>query len=368
VPVALVITDLDVGGAERSLVSLALGLDRRRWSGSVIALGAEGALAEPLRAAGIDTRCLGVDRGRPMQAVFRLAGALRARSPRLVQSFLFHANLASKLAAPLAGAPWVLGSLRVAEKRQRGHLALDRLTARLATGSVCVSAGVRRFSREVGKLPDDRLCVISNGVDLGFMDRATPLDRTALGVPPHAFLALFVGRLDEQKGVDLLLEAAEQVVAQNVEWHLLIVGDGPEAQSLREWSEHRPALSARVHWLGRRDDVPALLKTVDLLVLPSRWEGMPNVVLEALAARRAVVASAVEGTDELVIPGQTGWLVPPGDAEALASALLEASSDASRLERFGRAGRQLVEAQFPLERMITAYQDLWARILGFSAR
>jgi starch synthase (maltosyl-transferring) len=364
VPVALVITDLNVGGAERMLVALATRLDRRRWRPSVICLDREGPLAGPLRAVGVEVDCLGVRPGRPLRALAMLARSFRRQAPRLVQSFLFHANLAARLAAPLAGAPWVLGGLRVAEHEKRWHQVLDRLTARLAAGSVCVSRGVERFSREVVGLATERLTVIPNGVDPGPFDQAEPLPRTALGVPPGADLALSVGRLDVQKGVADLLDAAEWVIARRPDWHLVLVGEGPERPWLLARIAARPALAERVHWLGRRDDVPALLATADVLVLASLWEGMPNVVLEAMAARRPVVATAVEGSEDLVAPGRTGWLVPPRDPTALGQALLEAALDPDRRRRYGAAGRARVQAEFSVERMVMAYQRLWAGLLG----
>jgi glycosyltransferase involved in cell wall biosynthesis len=364
VPIALVITDLDVGGAERALVALATGLDRSRWRPSVIALGAEGALAGPLRDAGISVECLGVDRSRPIQAVRAMAGALRRFQPRLVQSFLFHANVAVRLARPWWGRPWLVGGLRVAERQRRWHLTLDRLTHRLSTGSVCVSEGVRRFSVEVGRLDPDRLVVIPNGVDPAPFDCAEPIDRASIGVPPDAFLALYVGRLDPQKGLNFLLDAASKVIPTRSDWHLVLVGDGPESGFVKSRIEADPLLKGRVHRLGRRDDVPSLLKAADLLVLPSLWEGMPNVVLEAMAARLAVVGTSVEGTEDLIIPGQTGWLVAPGDADALAGALLEAASDPSRLRSHGDVARNRVEAAFTPGRVVEAYERLWAGLLG----
>ena len=364
VPVSLVITDLDVGGAERAMVALATGLDRRRWLPNVIALDGEGALAGPLRSSGIVVECLGVDRRRPARAVRTLAGALRRARPRLVQSFLFHANVASRLAASMAGRPWVVGGLRVAERQRRWHLTLDRLTIGLATGSVCVSEGVARFSREVGRLDPNRLVVIPNGVDPAPFDRARAIDRGSIGVPPVAFLTIYVGRLDPQKGLGFLLEAASKVAEARADWHLALVGDGPDREALRSRSDSHPLLKQRVHWLGRRDDVPALLKAADVLVLPSLWEGMPNVVLEAMAARLAVIGTAVEGTEDLVIPERTGWLVPPRDPRALAGALLEAVDDPSRLRRFGEAARDRVEASFTPARVVEAYERLWSGVLG----
>ncbi len=370
VPIALVITDLDVGGAERALVALASRLDRDRWRPSVVCLGPEGRLAEPLRAAGIEPVCLGVKPNRPDRAVRALARALRLARPRLVQSFLFHANIATRLAAaPWAGRPWVLNGLRVAEQRpgKRWHLVLDRLSAGLSAGSVCVSQGVLRFTRDVAGVDPERLTVIPNGIDPAAVDQVEPLPRGSIGLPPDGFCALFVGRLDVQKGLPTLIDAAERVGAERPDWRLVLVGDGPE----RPWLEKRiagnPALVEHVRWLGRRDDVPALLKTADALVLPSLFEGMPNVVLEAMAARRAVVATAVEGTEDLVVPGRTGWLVPPRDPEALARALLEAAADPARCRRFGAAGYERVLAGFTLDQMSQAYQGLWAGVLGFDA-
>jgi glycosyltransferase involved in cell wall biosynthesis len=364
IPITLAITDLDVGGAERALVALATGLDRRRWQPSVACLGPEGALVEPLLAAGIEMVCLDVSRRHPLRAIRRLAGAFRRLRPELVQSFLFHANVASRLAAPTAGRPWVVGGHRVAEREKSWHLTLDRLTSRLAVGSVCVSGGVLRFTRDVGRIAPDRLTVIPNGVDPRPFDLAVPADRAALGVPPGASLALFVGRLDMQKGLPILLKAAAEVAKDDPRWHLVLVGDGPGRDDVRGAAES-PNLAGRLHPIGRRDDVPSLLRAADLLVLPSFWEGMPNVVLEAMAARRAVVATSVEGTEDLVVPGATGWLVPPADSDALARALLDAASDPDRLRRFGDAGRARVESEFTPGGVIDAYERLWAGVLGY---
>ncbi len=365
VGLALVITDLDVGGAERALTALATRLDPARWRPGVFCLGGPGALAAVIRSAGIPCECLGVGRRNPMAAIARLAVRLRRFDPELVQSFLFHANLASRLAAPWAGRPWVLGGLRVAERQKRWHRVLDRLTARLSTGSVCVSQGVRNFSRDVAGLDPARLTVIPNGIDPAPYDLAEPVPRAAIGVPVDAHLVLYAGRLDPQKGLPDLLEAAERVIARRPGWHLVMAGDGPQRGWLREQLQHRPTLRDRVHWLGPRADMPGLLKASDLLVLASHWEGMPNVVLEAMAARRPVVATAVEGTEDLVVPGQTGWLVPPRDPAALSQALLEAVDDPERCRRYGAAARLRVEREFSIESTVAAYERLWAGVLGY---
>ncbi len=367
VRIALVITDLDVGGAERALVNLATRLDRARWSPVIVALRGEGRLAEVVRQAELPCECLEGNHRRPAQVILRLARVLGKYRPELVQSFLFHANVASRLAAPWAGRPWVVGGLRVAERRKRWHLTLDRLTAFLSAGSVCVSQGVLRFSREVVGLDSRRLMVIPNGIDPAPFERASAVPREALGVPEEAHLALAIGRLDQQKGIPDLLAAAERVIPQCPDWHLVLAGDGPLRGWLVEQIATRSQLHSRIHWLGSRDDVPSLLKSADVLVLASLWEGMPNVVLEAMAASRPVVATFVEGTEELVVPGKTGWLVPPHDPERLTAALVGAARNPCLCQTFGQLGRARVEDEFSLDRTVAAYEQLWNGLLGYQA-
>jgi starch synthase (maltosyl-transferring) len=253
----------------------------------------------------------------------------------------------------------------VAERQKRWHLWLDRLTTGLSAGSVCVSEGVYRFSHAVAGLDERRLLVIPNGIDVQAFDRASAVPRLELGIPDDSHLALAVGRLDVQKGVADLLVAAERVVAECPRWHLALAGDGPSRAWLLEQIASRPALLGRVHWLGQRRDVPGLLKAADVLVLASRWEGMPNVVLEAMAAGRAVVATAVEGSEDLVVPGQTGWLVPARSPGALGTALLAAAAVPELCEQYGAAARTRVENQFSLDQMVTAYERLWHGLLGY---
>jgi starch synthase (maltosyl-transferring) len=365
VRITFVITDLDVGGAERALVSLVTRLDRKRWAPAVIGLSGEGKLVRPVRQAGIPCECLGGRPDQPLRLLIRLIRALRRHRPELVQSFLFHANLTARFAALWAGRPWVVGGLRVAERQKHWHLTLDRLTAFLSTGSVCVSQGVLKFSCEVGRLDPRRLTVIPNGIDPDPFDQATPIPRKEIGLPEEAILALAVGRLDIQKGIPELLAASERVISHHPTWHLAIVGDGPLRAWLLDQLASRPLLSGRVHWLGSRNDIPRLLKAADYLVQGSLWEGMPNVVLEAMAASRAVVATAVEGSRELVVSGDTGWLVPPRDPDALASALLNAARDPKLCEVAGSRGRMRVERHYSLRRAVAAYESLWASVLGF---
>ncbi len=345
-------------------MALASRLDRSRWTPSVVCLGPEGALAGVLRDRGIAVTCLNVSKRRPIRAVRDLASALRAIRPAIVQSFLFHANLAARLAAFQAGRPPVVGGIRVAERRGRSHLVLERLTQRLSAASVCVSEGVRRHAIESGGLDPRRLLVIPNGIDPEAIDRAGSVD---LGLGPAKIL-MFVGRIEPQKGVGVLLEAFSAVAPDHPGWRLVMVGDGPDVSEHRRRVEGSGVLKDRVEWLGRREDVPGLLKTADLVVLPSLWEGMPNVVIEAMAARKPVIATRVEGSEDLVLadgPERTGWLAEPGDPKSLAASLREAMAGETQWGAMGQKGRSRVEAEYSMGRVVEAYEAVWAGVLGF---
>ncbi len=363
--VALVITDLDVGGAERAMAMLATRLDPRRWLPRVFCLGGPGRLVEVIRQANVSCECLGVNRRNPVQAIARLAHGLRQFKPQLVQSFMFHANLAARLAAPWARCPWVVGGLRVAEHQKRWHLVVDRLTAPLAIGSVCVSQGVLRFSREIAGLNPAQLTVIPNGIDPRPYDFAVAVPRASIGIPDDAHLALYVGRLDPQKGLPDLLQAAERVIDQRSDWHLALAGDGPSRHWLLEQLAQQPALREKIHWLGQCDNIPGLLKSANVLVHASLWEGMPNVVLEAMAAaassnrngRRGNRRSGLAWSDRLACPSRRSR----GPQSCLDRRPL------IRLDcchRYGEAGRLRVEQEFSLETTVAAYERLWSGILA----
>lgn len=368
VEIALCITSLAVGGAEKALVELALRLDRSRFRPTVYALAPppppERSLVSALERAGVAFRCLGLTRvSDGPRAVRELAQAWYQQRVQLVQSFLFHANLVARLAAKRAGITRVVAGLRVAERGQYWHLWLDRLTSGLVQRYVCVSQAVADFSRTAGRLPPEKLLIIPNGVDVERCQSAPPADLACCGLPAGRRAVVFIGRLDRQKNVLWLIEHAGLWLERLEDHNLVLVGDGPERDRVQE---RLPALpwGKRVCLAGWRPDVPSIIKASDLLVLPSLWEGMPNVVLEAMACARPVVAADVEGVRELLdelAPQQT---FPPGNASELAERIVHACTDKSWAARISAANAQRA-AHFGLDAMVAAYERLYAELLGW---
>jgi starch synthase (maltosyl-transferring) len=360
--VVLVITELNVGGAERCLTNLALGLDRARFEPTVISLAARPAgrqaeLAEQLEAAAIPVAYLDLQSPREFFAGRRrLKQHLLQSAPDVVQTFLVHANVLGAIAARRAGVRGVATGIRVADPRRR-RLWLERLAAARADRVVCVSQATAEVMTRRGKIPAEKITVIPNGIDVVRFDAVAPADRATLGVAPHRRILAVVGRLEKQKGVDWLLSLAPRLLEAAPEHDLLLVGDGPQREELAARAAAL-GIAGRVHFAGWRPDVPAILAASDLLLLPSRWEGMPNVVLEAMASRRPVVATRSEGVAELLGDAPGPQTIAFGDSQELVSKALAIISNSSLAARLAAENRSRAENLFSLQGMIDRFQEL----------
>ncbi|MBC7855226.1 MAG: glycosyltransferase [Pirellulaceae bacterium] len=363
---ALVITELEVGGAEQALVNLATGLTRERFSPVVYSLKPRpknDLLVQRLEQAKIPVHFLDAgSRWQFFSAVWRLAQFFRQQQPQVVQSFLFHANVVATLAARRAKVPRMVTGIRVADPnvwRQRVERWLTPKVDRI----VCVSQGVADFCQGKCRFPSEKLVVIPNGVDMSRFEHVLPAELTELGFLAGHPAILHVGRLDQQKGLDwLLAEVIPRVFRELPQYDLLLVGDGPQRETLEEQAR-KHVLPNRVHFLGWRSDVPEILSASDLLVLASRWEGMPNVVLEAMAAGKPVVATQAEGVVELLGEGATQQSCPAGDAVGFAERIIRLAQDRTLAAELGAQNQRRAAAEFSLEAMISRYEVLYESLI-----
>jgi glycosyltransferase involved in cell wall biosynthesis len=356
------IPTLDRSGAEKQMAILARGLPRDRFRVEVAALTRLGPLEAELRAAGVPVTAIGKKLKVDPLALARLVRLLRSRRFDVLQTWIFAADTYGRVAARLARVPVVV-TAEMAVDLWKGprDLAVDRYLARWTDRVVGNSRAVVDFYRRNG-IPEDRLEMIPSGIG----DEEPPaVDRAALraefGWPGDAPLLLFAGRLAEQKGVGDLVAAIDLVRYVVPELRALIVGDGPLRSQLEETARDF-RLDGMVKFAGHRDDVPRLLAGADLLVLPSLYEGLPNVVLEAMRFSRPVVATAAPGTTEVVDDGRTGLLVPVRDPPALAQAIRTVVRDPALARRLGDAGRARVEAEFRAATMIERFAALYERL------
>ncbi|MDR7544443.1 MAG: glycosyltransferase family 4 protein [Armatimonadota bacterium] len=304
---------------------------------------------------------------RALRVLYRL---MRDGRFDVVHTHTTKAGLLGRVAARLAGVPVVIHTPHghafhgyLSPLASGALVALERVLARWTDRIVCLTEAEREdyLSRGVGD--PTRLAVVHSGVALerftGPPRALSPL-REALGIPEGCPVVGCVARLVPVKGVDVLLEAFAGVRSVVPHARLVVVGDGPDRAAL-EAQARTLHLDGCVTFAGLRRDVPDLMRLFDVVAVPSRNEGMGKVAVEAMAAGRPVVASAVSGLRDVVRDGQTGLLVPPGDPRALAAALTRLLADPALRARMGEAGR-IRAADYAVARMVEALTSLYRNL------
>lgn len=369
--VLYLIDSLGRGGAEHLLVEYARLLPDLGVDAEVVALQARDGNpgAEALRDAGTPVRTLGIERLRQRGAYARVSDSIDSASPDIVHTQLEFSYILGSIAAHRRRIP-TLATLHTLEEPMRGTRAWarNRLTAyalrRYADRVVAVSDHARRHHIDHLRLSPDRVTTLYNGIELGPFSAASGERRRVreeLGIPAEASLIVTVAVLRPPKGVSDMLTALPRIAARKPDSRYLIVGDGPARDDLERQAVRRGE-AGRVHFVGRRADVPRMLAAADLFVLPSRAEALPTVVAEAMAAGLPVVATSVGGTPEMVGP-ETGILVEPGDPVALAAACLELLGDPDRRASMGAAAAEVAAERFDIRRQAARLVEMY-RVLA----
>lgn len=361
--VALAIESSEPGGAENLVVQLADRLRERGHHPEIVTL-EPGWLTERAEGLGLPVHLFPQKRGLDPLWPLRFAGWLRRRQIDLLHTHEFAMNVYGAAAARLAGRPslgTIHGRAYVADRPRR--IAAYRWLLRTGVPIVPVSDDLARYLAGRFGVEVERLEVVRPGIPLPDPDDTRPeaRDRTRarqrLGLPGEVPLVVAVGSLFHVKGHDVLLRAAARLPGV----HFTFAGEGDQAEPLAALAREL-GIAERVHWLGLRDDVPVVLRAADVFCQPSRSEGLPLAVLEAMAWGLPVVACRVGGMAEAVAAGETGTLVPPEDPAALADALAALLASGPERVRLGEAGRARVYAEFSLETMTDAYWRLYERL------
>jgi glycosyltransferase involved in cell wall biosynthesis len=360
--ILFVVTLAETGGAQTYVASLLAPL-ADRFDVAVAAHG-DGPLRDAARAAGVRFVPLRQVR-RPLSlwrdvlGLLELLALLRRERPHIVHVNSAKASALGRLAASLARVPIRVYTVHGWAFRAHGWPAsalyrwAERLLRPLTTVTVCVADSERRAGLAAHTCKERTTVVIRNGVDPGnFRAGEAHSGRPRL---------VTVGRLQAPKDAVTLVRALAALRGRPFE--AVFVGDGPDRPAVEE-EVRRLGLEPAVELLGERDDVPELLGTADVFVLSSHSEGLPLSILEAMAAGLPVVASNVGGVSEVVVDGDTGLLVPPGDAQSLAAAIERLLEDPPLCRRLGEAGQNRVAEHFDLAAVQQAHLDLYRRVLA----
>jgi glycosyltransferase involved in cell wall biosynthesis len=352
------------GGPERQMLGLArsLGAGYRSVFLAFAEKGRCRAFVEEARRQGAPARALRFDTPHLHAAVREITDLLPRLGAEVLCCHGYKADLLGRLAARRAGIPvvavargWTGESLKI-----RLYETLDRLALRWMDRVVCVSEGQAVKVRRTG-VPSGKITVIRNAIHADRFERPDPTYRKHLAdffPQPRRWIVGAAGRLSPEKGFDVLIEAAWQVVRQEPSVGFILFGEGPLQETLRRQIE---AAGLRDSFIlgGFRHDLDRFLPFFNVLTLPSHTEGLPNVVLEGMAASVPVVATAVGGTPEVIEEGVSGYLVPPGDAVTLAQRIGELLRSDSKRAELGRLGRERVRRHFSFEAQSRHYRTFF---------
>jgi len=362
-----VINGLGSGGAERQLTALVTGMDRSRFAPEVAVLEGGGRYEDELRARDVPVHVCPRTSRFDLSQIPALVRA--ARGADILHAWLTPGVLFGLLAGRLARVPVLVGSERGASYARgslahRGLLAAEAGLLRRAHGVIANSRAGATFAATRG-VPADRTHVVTNGLPADWPPSGPDRNamRASLELPPRAFTVLVAATLTPKKDHRGLFAALDLLRREGRTPIVLLAGDGPLRDPLR--AEHRRlGLHETVRFLGERRDVPDLLRAVDLAVLPSKErEGCSNFVMEAMSLGVPLVATDAGGTDELLAPGETGWVVPARDPDALAAGIARLMDDPGLRDRLARNAAQVAAARFTLARMVDETQSLYLRFL-----
>jgi glycosyltransferase involved in cell wall biosynthesis len=358
------LVSLPVGGAETLVAAMVTRLLPEQFAVEAACIGPPGRIGQELAAAGYTVTSLGLDIRRAsfwrvLAAVRRL---LKETRPDILHTHLYHANLYGRLAALGLGLRGVVAHVHNTYSRVKLHrclwnFLLGRTGDLVLVGSPQVWTDVRRFDR----VPVSRLRLLPNGVDLGELEVPWSREEVRAYLGVRGFLIGAVGRLEVQKGHAYLLEAVSRLRREMGGFLVLLIGEGSQEETLKRQAR-KLGIDDLVLFLGTRRDLPLIYRALDLYVQPSLWEGLSLAMLQAMGAGLPVVVSRVSGALDLVQDGVTGCVVPPGDARALAAAIVRLYRQAETRARLGAAARRIVKEHYSLDVMLERVADIYLEL------
>jgi glycosyltransferase involved in cell wall biosynthesis len=241
---------------------------------------------------------------------------------------------------------------------------MDQLSERYVEQFIVVSDSLKKTLIQKRGISSQRVIKIYNGIELDqyHPDAECGNLRKQWGIPDHVPLIGAIGRMVWQKGFEYLIEAVPEIMRVVPEAGFLLVGDGPLKDKLKVKSE-KLKVADRIIFTGFRGDIKDIIAAIDILVIPSLLEGFPMITLEAMAMGKPIIATRIDGIVEQISDGEEGILVPPGDPDALAKAIIRVLTDTKSGKTMGVAGRKKVEQEFSVEKMVSETEKVYMSLL-----
>lgn len=370
IKIGYVIDDLGLGGAQRQLVELVKTMDREKFDLQVVSLSlTKRDYEKELNDAGVKLTLIAQSGKWCWPAFWTLFRHFGSVKPNVVHTWLFTADLYGRLAAWLAGVPKIVSGVRnTIEDMPRHHRWVNRFFA-VGTDRITVNAQAIRgdLVKALG-IPDSKISTIYNGIDLKKIPTfgVNGKYRHEWNISEKARCVVMIARMAPQKDHETFLRAARLVLREEPDAYFVLVGDGPLRKNLEDLAKGL-GIANQVRFAGERRDIWEILQHVDLFVLATHFEGCSNVILEAMAVGKPVVATDAGGNSELIEEGKTGFLVGRQNAEDLAKKILRLLRDPEGSQKMGIAAKQRIEENFTLAQTVRATESLYLELVGEGA-
>lgn len=372
--ILLVTTSDRMAGAEKNIVDLLTHINREKYEPRLVVFQADpnGQLVTLAKELGVSAECIGIQKKWQFYKLYKLIKIIRSFKPDILESYLFFDNQVCRIFGKLFGIKAIIsGQQNVETKRSWLRNVVDRLTIRFADKIISNTDAGGQWYVNHRYVPQGKICIAKNGVDIEKLHvmQAQHLSNGneriifGYGVPKNAHAIVSVGFLTEQKGVVYLLDALKILKEQNIAVQSFIIGDGILRQSLEQ---HAAAIGVAemVHFVGFQKASYQYLHLFDAFVMPSLWEGLPNVLIEAMASKIPVISTAVGGISEVIIDDTMGMLIPAGNSAALADAIKrEIALSATEREAIITTAFNRVQNYFSVQSMVASYEDCYEELL-----
>lgn len=354
-------------GAEKIIYELSKRINKERFEIMVCTIkdDLKGGLLDRCRDIGIKTTTLGVENKWKFYKSFQLHKIIKEFNPDILQSFLFFDNILARIFGKIASVPVIIsGQRNVETERSSIRNFLDKYTFFLSDLVISNTMEGKKILLEKFHLAHPSIKVIYNGIDLQQENNSVKKKEflKEIGLTGDEKIVGFIGRLEKQKGVQYLIEAIKILNRENPSIYTLLIGDGKEKDILERYSQYH---GCKAIFLGWKENAIKYLSSFDLLVLPSLWEGMPNVVLEAMKQGIPVVATSVGGNIEIIDNGKTGFLLKPANSQLLADKIkMVLSLPESEKKLIVTNAKQNIANQFNILKMVQEFEDTYIHLLS----
>ncbi len=354
-------------GAEKVIYELSKRTNKERFEIIVCTIkdDLEGGLLDKCRDIGIKTASLGIENKWKFYKSVQLYKIIKEFHPDIIQSFLFFDNILARIFGKIAGVSIIIsGQRNVETKRSFLRNWVDKYTLPLADMVISNSRAGGKILLEKFHLIHSRVKVIYNGIDLQEENNSVKKKGflKEIGLSGDEKIVGFIGRLEKQKGVQYLIEAIKILNRENPSIYTLLIGDGKEKDTLERYSQYN---GCKAIFLGWKENASRYLDSFDLLVLPSLWEGMPNVVLEAMKQGVLVIATSVGGNIEIIDDGKTGFLIKPGNSQLLAEKIkMVLSLSESEKASIIKNAKNKVMKNFNIQQMVKNFEYTYIGLLS----